>query len=142
MSWRPRYPRSVRAVSLLAVGGALVLTACGASAETRARSLGFGLRGGNIVGYAVTIEAGGRVSIARGTSVVHRRIAVRRVRQLTRDLQQAHLATSRVCPGSLPDIATQYIRLGARTFTVRGGCEPRFRHAWSALQGAVGPLPQ
>jgi hypothetical protein len=132
----------VRAVCLFAVAGALVLTACGASRETRARPLGFGLRGGNIVGYTVAIEAGGRVSIATGSSVFHRRIPVRRVRQRERELQEAHLATSRVCPGSLPDIATQYIRLGGRTFTLRGACEPRFLHVWSALRSAVGPLPR
>lgn len=132
----------MRAVYLLAVAGALVLTACGAGTGTRAQPIRFGLTGGNIVGYTVSIAAGGRVSI-RGRSAIGRRmLAVSRVSRLGREIKAAHLARSRVCPGSIPDVAARFIRAGGRTFTLRGACEPRFQRVWSALLDAVGPLPK
>jgi hypothetical protein len=132
----------VRAFLLLAVAGIGVVTACGAGSATRPGPIRFGLTGGNIVGYAVSIEGSGRVTIARGRRVVHRRISVEAVRRLGREIERAHLAKRRLCTGVLPDIATQYIRLGKRTSRLHGTCEPRFQGVWNDLLRAVGPLPQ
>ena len=94
------------------------------------------------MGYTVSIKSTGRGSIM-GPSSRHRKITVQRVRLLGREIQQAHLAESRVCTGAaLPDFATRYIRLGSDTFRLRGSCEPRFERVWNDVVRAIGPLPR
>jgi hypothetical protein len=63
------------------------------------------------------------------------------VRSLGREIAGAHLAKSRVCAKTLPDVSTQFIRLGSHTFKLRGRCEARFRHVWNDLARAVGRFP-
>jgi len=117
------------------------MTACGASSATRPQPIRLGFTGGNVVGYTVSIKSTGWAAIM-GSSSRHRKITVKRVRLLGREIQQAHLAKSRVCTGAvLPDFATRYIRLGSRTFQLRGTCEPRFQRVWNDVVRAVGPLP-
>jgi hypothetical protein len=41
------------------------------------------------------------------------------------------------CPGVLPDIADQFIRVGARTVRVHGSCVKRFNRLWAALSEAT-----
>jgi hypothetical protein len=41
------------------------------------------------------------------------------------------------CRGSLPDVATTYIRVGARTVRVHGGCVPRFQRLLKSLETSV-----
>ncbi|HZR91753.1 MAG TPA: hypothetical protein VFA44_05015, partial [Gaiellaceae bacterium] len=41
--------------------------------------------------------------------------------------------SSRQCPGTLPDIATEYIRFEGRTVRVHGNCEPAFTRLWDKL---------
>lgn len=120
---------------------AAALTACGASAAGRTRPIRFGLAGGNIAGYTVSIRPDGRVTVDGVVGISHRKIAARRVRRLGREIRNAHLAKSRVCPGTLPDVGAEFIRLGSRTFTRRGTCEPRFQRVWDDLLRAVGRLP-
>ena len=132
------YPRSVRKVLLLAVTGVLAITACGASAATRSRPIKFGLTGGNIAGYSVSIKPRGQVTIKRTQGVRHRKIAAKRVRRLGQEISGADFAKSRICAGSLPDMATEYIRLGTQTYRLRGRCEPRFQRVWRDLTHAVG----
>lgn len=131
----------MRAVLLLAVAGVAVVTACGASSATRPLPIQLGFEGGNLAGYTVSIKASGKVTIVRGTRAVRRRVAVRRVRRLGREIQRAHLARVGLCAGALPDFATQYIRLGTRMFRLHGTCEPRFERVWNDLLRAVGGLP-
>ena len=141
-SSRPRYPRRVRAVCLLAVAGVAALTACGAGSATRSRPIRFGLRGGNIAGYTVSIRPAGKVTMTNPLTGGHSRIPVRRVSRLGREIQRAHLAKRRLCVGTLPDIATRFIQLGSRRFTLHGGCEPRFGRVWNDLFRAVGRPPR
>ena len=113
------------------VAVAVVLTGCHSSATTQG-PIQFGITGGNFVPYRVSIQPSGVVQGAR-----RRQIARGRVRQLRREIEQAHL-TSRKCTGALPDVASQYIRVGGRTVTVHGGCEAGFGRVWNDLAQAVG----
>ena len=98
----------------------------------------FGISGGNIAPFSVSIQPTGAVTI-RASLGLHprRRIAPARLRQLRSEIRRAHLA-SRRCSGVLPDIASRYIRVGPRTVTVHGGCEPGFNRVWNDLSRAVG----
>ena len=42
-----------------------------------------------------------------------------------------------MCQGSLPDFATSFVRVGARTVRVRGGCIPAYQRLFKALAGNV-----
>jgi hypothetical protein len=110
--------------------------ACGAS-DPAHTPLVFGVGGGNMVPYRVTIQPNG---VVRATGSVHprrRHLPVSTVQRLRNEVLQAHL-TSRDCQGTLPDVGRQYIRAGSRTWTVHGGCEKRFARAWGDLARAVG----
>ncbi len=116
---------------------AVALGGCGSAAAAGTPIL-FGISGGNIAPYRVSIERTGIVKI-RPSLGLHprRRLAPARVRQLRSEIRQAHLE-SRRCSGVLPDIASRYIRVGSRTVTVHGGCERAFTRVWNDLTSAVG----
>jgi hypothetical protein len=113
--------------------------ACGAGAAGAAvdTPIVFGLTGGNLAGYRVTIQSDGSVRLRGGQSKVRRQIQPSQVQRLRTEIRNAHL-TSRICAGSLPDFASKFIQLDGRTFTVRGGCEPRFQRVFGDLRSAVG----
>jgi hypothetical protein len=121
---------------------AVALAACGASAastQAKPRRIVFGLAGGNIVPWQVTIEPTGRI---RNTSMqpTRRRISRAKVVSLTR-LVRHEFATgveSRMCPGTNPDVGSDFIHAFGRTVRVHGSCEPRFQRLWSTLARAVG----
>ena len=48
-----------------------------------------------------------------------------------------HLTQRTNCPGTLPDIAATYIRVGARTIHVHGDCVVSYKKLWTALQHAA-----
>ena len=124
----------IRAIALAAL--ALGLAACGSSGTPGASQIEFGVAGGNIAPYSVTISPSGdvRVSGTRQASVRH--VSTATVASL------ASLAgrglSSRQCPGVLPDIASRFVRAGGRTIRVHGTCEPRFELLWNRLVRAVG----
>ena len=111
-------------------------TACGAGAAVDTPIV-FGLSGGNMAGYHVTIQPDGSVRLRGGSWKIRRQIQARQVSRLRTEIRNAHL-TSRICAGSLPDFASEFIRLDGRTFTVRGGCEQRFQRVFGDLKSAVG----
>ena len=119
----------------LAVVVLAAVTGCGAS-KAASGPIAFGIVGGNVIPYRVTIEPSGHVRLTGSSRTVRRRIAPARVRGLRREIQSARLA-SRRCPGVLPDVAGQYVRVGGRTVTVHGDCEAGFRRVWSDLTQAV-----
>jgi hypothetical protein len=125
------------ALTLAAVAIALAAAACGASASGGGPIV-FGITGGNLAPYRVTIEANGSIRVRGGQRDMRRRIAPSRVHRLRREIRRAHLV-SRRCPGVLPDFSAQYIRLDGRTFTVHGTCEARFQRVWNDLVRAVKP---
>jgi hypothetical protein len=125
-----------RIAGITALAAALI--GCGLSAAAAHTSIGFGIRGGNISPYSVSIQPTGTIKIySSGGNHPRRRLAPARVRRLRAEIQQAHL-TSRRCPGVLPDFASRYIRVGSRTVTVHGGCERSFNRVWNDLSRAVG----
>jgi hypothetical protein len=123
------------AVVLVLVGAA---AGCGGSAAGGGPVV-FGITGGNVMPYRVTVQPNGRVRRTGSSPALRRRIAPARVRKLRHDTRAARL-TSRRCVGVLPDVAARYVRAGGRTFTVHGGCEPRFERVWRELMQAVAVL--
>ncbi len=123
-----------RVVVLAAI--AATLAGCG-SGVPRHTPIVFGITGGNIAPYRVSIQPNGSVR-ARGRTV-RAQIPPARVRALRREIQQAHLS-SRRCAGALPDVASRYIRIGRRTITVHGSCEPGFYRVWNDLAQALNLL--
>lgn len=127
-----------KAVVIAAIAAAL--TGCGGSATATGHTpIEFGITGGNIAPYLVTIQPTGTIEIRASSpgDRPRRKLSRARVRQLADEIQQAHLA-SRSCSGVLPDIARRYIRVGGRTVTVHGSCEPGFSRVWNDLARAVG----
>jgi len=112
------------------------LAACGSAAVTH-MPIVFGITGGNIAPYRVSIQPNGSVRVSGSQGSLRRQIPPSRVRQLTNEIEQARLA-SRSCAGFVPDVASQYIRVGGRTVTVHGSCEAQFRRVWGDLLQAVG----
>jgi hypothetical protein len=132
----------VRRASVLALVGAAIvgtsLVACGATTTAHTPTpIAFGVTGGNVVGYRVSIQSNGSVRSTGSARAIPRQIAAARLRQLRDEIEHAHLM-SRSCPGALPDLARQYIRVGRRTITVHGDCEPAFQRVWNDLGRAVG----
>jgi hypothetical protein len=105
----------VRRLSLIAVL-ALGLAACGGSSQAaKPLRVEFGIAGGNILPRKYTLSVNGH---------------------LASELRSAFGSgglVSRRCSGMLPDVAGEYIRVGGRTVTVVGACEPRFTQLWKTL---------
>jgi|SRR5579862_8683899 len=119
------------------------LAACGSSAaSTRATSMriAFGVGGGNIVPYQVTIEPTGRVRVIGSIRPKRRRVSRAKVASLSRLARHAFASglSSRLCAGTNPDVGSDFIRAAGRTVRVHGGCEPRFTKLWDTLAQAVG----
>ena len=102
----------------------------------------FGRTGGNIMPFSIAIAPGGHVT-ATGPAPQHATtVSTLRLTNLNRAVVDAKfqtLPTTTLCPGTLPDIATQYIRVGHRTVRVHGACVARFNRLWAALNRAVRP---
>lgn len=100
----------------------------------------FGLGGGNIVPFQVTIEPTGRVRSSGFMQPTRHRLTIAKVSSLSRLVRHEFASglTSRQCPGTNPDVGSDYIRAGGRTVTVHGRCEPRFSRLWQTLAAAVG----
>jgi hypothetical protein len=115
----------------------VVLAACGAATTPAHQTpIAFGVTGGNVVGYRVSIQPDGTVRSTGSARVVRRQVATARLGQLRDEIEHAQLV-SRSCPGVLPDIAGRYIRVGRSTVTVHGDCEAAFERVWSDLTRSV-----
>ncbi|HJQ48929.1 MAG TPA: hypothetical protein VJ838_00235 [Gaiellaceae bacterium] len=128
-----------RIIVLAALLGAVC--ACGSSAaSTTPHRIAFGVGGGNLVPYQVTIEPTGRVQSSGDVKPKIRQLSHAKVVTLSR-LVRADLAAgmrTRLCPGTNPDIASEFIHAYGRTVRVHGSCEPRFHRLWDTLAQAVG----
>jgi hypothetical protein len=126
---------------LLLTAIAAALAACGDSAaSTSPQRIVFGLGGGNVVPFQVTIEPTGRVRASSSIQPRYRRLSHAKVAALSR-LVRADFAgglKSRRCAGTLPDVGSDFIRAYGRTVRVHGSCEPRFHRLWNTLAQAVG----
>jgi hypothetical protein len=130
----------VRRIVVL-VASAVAVSACGSSAASGGAGplrIAFGVAGGNIVPWRVTIEPTGRVR-ATGMSPRRHRLSQAKVVALSRLVRRELPALrSRQCAGTLPDVGSDFIRAAGRSVRVHGGCEPRFHRLWNTLGRAVG----
>jgi hypothetical protein len=130
-----------RVVPLSALIGLLVLAAGlpGADASTPT-GFAFGRVGGNIRPFHVTVANSGAVRTFGPVTVGRTRITAVQLVALNRVATETSFTTLQAttnCRGSLPDVATTYIRVGARTVRVHGGCVPRFQRLLKSLETSV-----
>jgi hypothetical protein len=127
-------------VALGTVAAAVI--AAGATASTQPR-FAFGVTGGFVIPYTVTIAADGAVSATRAT-VKRRRLGPKQLatlRALARQVGFAAMPQTTLCDGVLPDVASSFIHVGPRVVVVHGDCVPGFNQLLSALRHAVGMAP-
>ena len=114
--------------------------ACGSSAaSTTPHRIVFGIGGGNMVPSQVTIEPTGRVRASGPLKPTRRQLTHAKVVSLSRLVRQDLPGLkSRLCPGTNPDVGSDFIHAYGRTVRVHGSCEPRFHRLWDTLAKAVG----
>jgi len=102
--------------------------------------LAFGRAGGNIRPFTITIASNGAVHAFGPVGVGRTTLTAAQEASLRTVVAKARLAALPAtirCAAVLPDIATSWIRVGARTVRVYGNCLARFERVWNALAGAV-----
>jgi hypothetical protein len=100
----------------------------------------FGRVGGNIRPYTITIDNDGRIRVSGPVEVGRKKITAMELVNLNRAAIATRFSTLELtyqCPGTLPDVAARFIRVGARTVRVHGSCVVRFEHMWAALRRAA-----
>lgn len=128
-----RRPAAVASLSALA----LALPAAGAVQPT---GFAFGRIGGNIRPYTVAIANSGVVRVSGAVNVGRKRLSAVQLAALNRVATETSftmLPASTMCSGSLPDVASTFVRVGARTVRVHGGCVPRYQRMLKALRASV-----
>lgn len=136
----PGYSRRVRRIAVLAALAAAASGCGGSSPSTRPTRIAFGVGGGNIAPYHVTIESTGLIRASGSMQPKQHGLSRTEVASLSR-LVRDEFGTglkSRQCPGTNPDVASDFIHAYDRTVRVHGTCEPRFQRLWNTLAQAVG----
>lgn len=126
-----------RAVAVLALVATLAAPAGGAAT---APSFAFGRTGGNIIPFTVTISAGGRVQASGPVQAGRTTLTKAQLATLVLVASQVRfsaLPAATMCTGTLPDVATSFVRVGTHTVRVHGDCVARFTRMWIALGAAV-----
>jgi hypothetical protein len=111
-----------------------------ASSAVQPTGFAFGRLGGNIRPYTVTIANSGIVRTSGAVEVGRRKLTPLQLGGLNRIATETNfvaLPKATNCRGTLPDVATTYIRVGARTVRVHGACVPRYQRLLKALQTSV-----
>jgi hypothetical protein len=127
--------RTVSFAALLVLTGAL--PAAGAVQPT---GFAFGRIGGNIRPYSVRIANSGVVRVSGAVEVGRVHVTPVQLAGLNRVATETRftmLPGVTNCRDTLPDVATTYIRVAARTVRVHGGCVPRYQRLLKALQASV-----
>jgi hypothetical protein len=104
------------------------------------RGFAFGRLGGTIRPYTVSIASAGGVRVSGPVTAGRLRLTAAQLAVLDRaaaDARFAALPAMTNCPGTLPDIATTFIRIGAKTVRVHGNCVARYTKVFTALSRAV-----
>lgn len=126
------------AATAIALFAALVSTApVGAAAQ---RGFAFGRLGGNIVPFTVSIANDGAVKVSGPVTLGRRHLSRLQIANLNRIAATnafGSLAPATNCPGTLPDIAATFVRIGPRTVRVHGPCLQRYQRIYTALAKAV-----
>jgi hypothetical protein len=130
----------MRRAILFAALAALTSLVPAADATTQPTGFAFGRLGGNIRPYIVTIANSGVVRTFGAVMVERGHITTAQLAQLNRVATETHftvIPTSTNCHGSMPDVATTFVRVGARTVRVHGSCAPRYQRMLKALMASV-----
>jgi hypothetical protein len=125
---------------LLLLALVLGLAACGGSGASKDNvKIAFGLSGGTMMPYSVTIAPGGAVTSTGNSPVTPKPVASVREKYLSL-LVRGRLwnLKSEQCKGTLPDESSMFVTALGRTVTVRGTCESSFTQMWHDLASAVG----
>jgi hypothetical protein len=114
-----------------------LVPAAGASPQ---RGFAFGRLGGNIRPYTVSIASNGVVRVSGSATAGRMKLTAAQLATLDRAVTDARFGAfppMTNCPGTLPDIATTFIRFGAKTVRVHGNCVARYAKLFTALSHAV-----
>ena len=114
-----------------------LVPAAGASPQ---RGFAFGRLGGNIRPYTVSIARDGAVRVSGSATAGRMKLSAAQLATLDRAVTDAHFGAfppMTNCPGTLPDIATTFVRFGAKTVRVHGNCVARYAKLFTALSHAV-----
>jgi hypothetical protein len=138
-------------VATIPVGGAAWIFATAAGSITLSTSsivFTFGREGGNIVPYSITIASDGTVTATGPVTPTITQISAQQLSILEAQVFSSNFLTlppQTICPGTLPDFASQFIEVQGPQFSppdyrvaVRGGCVPAFTQLFAALSAAVG----
>jgi hypothetical protein len=123
---------------LLAAG--LLLAVAPAAVASPQRGFAFGRLGGNIRPYTVSIASDGKVNVSGSATVGRMKLTLVQLAKLNRAVTDAHfgaLPPMTNCSGTLPDIATTFVRFGSKTVRVHGNCVARYAKLFTALSRAV-----
>ncbi len=100
----------------------------------------FGRIGGNIRPFTVSIANTGVVRTSGAVTVGRKKLTSAQLVSLNRIAivtSFGKLPKATNCTGTLPDVASTFVRVGARTVRVHGNCVPRYTRMWRALSAAV-----
>jgi hypothetical protein len=122
-------------------GGAIAfLLALASPAAALGGPYAFGRESGNIVPFTVTIAQNGVVHVTGPVRVGRTRLTASQLATVAAVVAKERLATlpaTTACPGTLPDIASTWVRAGSHRVQVHGSCSTRFTRVWNALTAAV-----
>jgi len=127
----------MRMLAVLLAAAAILPASSAASPQ---RGFAFGRVGGNIVPFAVTVGNDGRVSATGPVTTGRTRLTQLQVANLNRVATTngfGSMPAVTSCPGTLPDVAATFVRVGPRTVRVHGSCVARYQRVWNALGHAV-----
>jgi hypothetical protein len=127
----------LRALALALAVAAAVVPSGGATQRT---GFAFGRTGGNIRPFTVVISTEGRVRVQGPVEAGRTQLTRTQLGTLNRLAATGNFGTLpqlTSCAGTLPDIATTFIRVGPRTVRVHGDCVREYRILWKALANAV-----
>ena len=130
----------MRRAMLIAAVLLAVVAAEPAGTAVKLSGFAFGRIGGNIRPFTVSIAStgvvhtSGAVTAQRTKLTSAQLVSLNRIANMTRF---GKLPKATNCPGTLPDVASTYVRVGARTVRVHGSCVLRYARMWRALTAAV-----
>ena len=127
----------LRALLVLGLAGTALAPGATASQQT---GFALGRTGGNIRPFTVSIAADGRVSVSGPVQAGRMKLTRAQLAALAKiaaDVRFTTLPKTTNCAGTLPDVASTFVRVGARTVRVHGECLARYTRLWKALSGAV-----
>ena len=125
------------ALLVAAVVPLALVPAAGASPQ---HGFAFGRLGGNIRPYEVSIASNGRVTVSGPATAGRMKLTTAQLASLNRAVADAHfgaLPPMTTCAGTLPDIATTFVRFGAKTVRVHGNCVSLYAKLFTALSRTV-----